>query len=126
MRRSVQQEESRGAQAEGRSKGAESRSAAYRSGSQRRQLACLDLHPRHCDEAGQFRVADLSRVAVESEALRGVVAVVKYAGPSDRVREELQTLIKSLGGEVHANPTAATTHIISADERPGRQWARRS
>jgi len=57
------------------------------------------------------------------------VAVLRYTGSDKSVMPELQSLVTRLGGKVHANPTSATTHIISADERPGAQvaaWVKRA
>ena len=69
--------------------------------------------------SGQFRVADLSGVVQESSALKGVVAVLR----SRSQVEALQKLVATLGGTVHANPTALTTHVISGDESAGPQVA---
>lgn len=69
----------------------------------------------------RFQLSDVSTVARESDALQGVVAVLRYSGGDDSVVLGLQRLVTRLGGKVHANPTDATTHIINADPGPGPQ-----
>lgn len=93
--------------------------------------------PRHLQLAEGFE-----QVQKETEALKGVVAVVMSGGGGSvgggglapgwladsagcgRSIQELEGLVVRLGGEVHKNVTSRTTHIIDADARMGGRVAR--
>ena len=64
--------------------------------------------------------ASLDKVTPQWDVLSSTVAVILGSGTRGS-KQELQCLVRVLGGQVHANPTAETNLIIDADEMMGPQ-----